>query len=183
MDVALCPLETHAGIRRLVARGLFQENRPESDPRESIWSVSLDSRALYFSMFTVLASIGIGYLVWYEITQRTEDTVYDTIMNIALGLGPIAIGAAAIGVIITEVLRFSMVMAEYFAKKVLEPSIERTRERLRKQAREEGREKGREEGREEANAEANAKVQAWNRRRLDAEARGERFDEPPPQFS
>jgi hypothetical protein len=130
-------------------------------------------------MFTVLASIGIGYLVWYEITQRTEDTVYDTIMNITLGLGPIAIGAAAIGVIITEVLRFSMVMAEYFAKKVLEPSIERTRERLRKQAREEGREKGR----EEANAEANAKVQAWNRRRLDAEARGERFDEPPPQFS
>jgi hypothetical protein len=70
-------------------------------------------------------------------------------------------------------------MAEYFAKKVLEPSIERTRERLRKQAREEGREKGR----EEANAEANAKVQAWNRRRLDAEAQGERFDEPPPQFS
>jgi hypothetical protein len=130
-------------------------------------------------MFTVLASIGIGYLVWYEITQRTEDTVYDTIMNITLGLGPIAIGAAAIGVIITEVLRFSMVMAEYFAKKVLEPSIERTRERLRKQAREEGREKGR----EEANAEANAKVQAWNRRRLDAEAQGERFDEPPPQFS
>jgi hypothetical protein len=52
-------------------------------------------------MFTVLASIGIGYLVWYEITQRTEDTVYDTIMNITLGLGPIAIGAAAIGVIIT----------------------------------------------------------------------------------
>jgi hypothetical protein len=174
-----------------VARGFFQENRPDSDPRESIWSVSPGSKALYFSIFTILASIGIGYLVWYEITQRTEDTVYDTIMNITLGLGPIAIGAAAIGVIITEVLRFSMVIAEYFAKKVLEPSLERMRERIRKQAREEGleqgreqgREEGREEGREVAYAEANAKLQAWNRRRMDAEAQGIPFDEPPPQFS
>ena len=46
--------------------------------------------------------------------------------------------------------------------------IERQRERLR--------EEGREEGREALAAE----LEAWNRRRLEAERRGEPFDEPPP---
>ena len=46
--------------------------------------------------------------------------------------------------------------------------IERQRERLR--------EEGREAGREALAAE----VEAWNRRRLEAERRGEPFHEPPP---
>ena len=42
--------------------------------------------------------------------------------------------------------------------------------------RQEGREKGREEGR----AAANAEWIAWNGRRMEAEANGEPFTEPPP---
>ena len=40
--------------------------------------------------------------------------------------------------------------------------------------------KGREEGREEGIAAANAAWRAWNDRRLEAEAKGEPFTEPPP---
>ena len=39
---------------------------------------------------------------------------------------------------------------------------------------------GREEGREEGRAEAYREVAEWNRRRMAAEARGEKFTEPPP---
>ena len=44
----------------------------------------------------------------------------------------------------------------------------------------EGRMEGRAEGRAEARAEIAAEIADWNRRRLEAEARGEKFDEPPP---
>ena len=47
---------------------------------------------------------------------------------------------------------------------------------LKAQASAEGREEGREEGKEEVYQE----VAEWNRRRMAAEARGERFTEPPP---
>ena len=44
----------------------------------------------------------------------------------------------------------------------------------------EGVAQGEERGRAEAERETDAKLQDWNNRRLDAEARGERFDEPLP---
>lgn len=40
--------------------------------------------------------------------------------------------------------------------------------------------RGRTEGKAEGKAELAAKVNDWNNRRLEAEARGEGFDEPPP---
>ena len=44
-------------------------------------------------------------------------------------------------------------------------------------------EKARAEGREEGLEEAYAKWSDWNRRREEAERRGERFDEPPPSLN
>ena len=43
-----------------------------------------------------------------------------------------------------------------------------------------GLQEGRAEGREEGRGETQQRWQEWNRRRLEAEARGERFEEPPP---
>ena len=51
----------------------------------------------------------------------------------------------------------------------------------------EGRAEGRVEGRAEGRAEARVELQSewtdWNRRREEAERRGERFDEPPPSLN
>ena len=62
--------------------------------------------------------------------------------------------------------------------------IERQRERLREEGREQGLEKGREQGielgLEQGREVLAAEVADWNRRRLEAEERGEPFDEPPP---
>ena len=53
----------------------------------------------------------------------------------------------------------------------------------RQKNRERARLEGREEGREEGRTESDAAWRKWNQRRLDAEGRGESFDEPPPNFS
>ena len=49
--------------------------------------------------------------------------------------------------------------------------------------RQKNRERARLEGREEGRTESDAAWREWNQRRLDAEGRGESFDEPPPNFS
>ena len=69
-----------------------------------------------------------------------------------------------------------MVMARA-VEAYLQGKIEERRERWRAEGREEGLEQGIEQGRQTLAAE----VADWNQRRLDAEKRGQPFDEPPPR--
>ena len=62
-----------------------------------------------------------------------------------------------------------VVTKRYLDSKLVEP--------IRRQLREEGREEGKAIGEERANQ----RWEAWNRRRLEAEAKGEPFDEPLPK--
>ena len=45
------------------------------DGRESIWSVPPGRMAQYFALFTLFASVGLGFLLWYEIFWNTSDTL------------------------------------------------------------------------------------------------------------
>ncbi len=73
---------------------------------------------------------------------------------------------------VVEVSSFTMIAADYFRRKYLEPLKERQRE----EGREEGRQRGLEEGREQ-----NQRLwEDWNERRMKAEADGVPFDEAPP---
>ena len=65
-----------------------------------------------------------------------------------------------------------MVLADFFTRRFLEPQREKYREQGREQVREQVREQGRKE--------TAARWREWNQRRLDAQARGEDFNEPPP---
>jgi flagellar biosynthesis/type III secretory pathway protein FliH len=67
-----------------------------------------------------------------------------------------------------------MVTGEYLRQKLVEPLKEKQRAEGRAEGLAEGREKGREAER--------AAWEAWNRRRMDAESKGEPFDEPPPSL-
>ena len=78
-----------------------------------------------------------------------------------------------------------MVVGDYLRKKLIEPLEEKRRieaERRREEA-EERVAKIRYEGRAEGAAQAQAAWEAWNERRLAAEANGEPFDEPTPGTS
>ena len=82
-----------------------------------------------------------------------------------------------------------MVTKRYLDRKLVEPIRQELREEGKEEGREagikEGREAGHEEGIEEGKAigerRANQRWAAWNRRRLEAEAKGETFAEPPPE--
>ena len=65
---------------------------------------------------------------------------------------------------------------------LLQEWVNRRRERQMAEAVGEAWSGGRSEGRSEAWAEADALWRAWNGRRLDALAKGEPFDEPPPDI-
>ena len=63
-----------------------------------------------------------------------------------------------------------MVISNYLIIHLLRPAQEKFMAR------------GEARGRAKARAEAALQVKDWNRRRLEAEASGESFDEPPPDF-
>ncbi len=68
-----------------------------------------------------------------------------------------------------------MVISNYLIIHLLKPAQEKFMAR--------GEARGRAKARAEALAEAALQVEHWNRRRLEAEANGESFDEPPPDFT
>lgn len=151
----------------------------EHDPnreREAIWSVPPGRLAQYFALFTFFASLGLGFLLWYEIFENTGDTVPQTIRAIIQGLGLNTVGSAGMSLQIIEGPKTVMVLADYITKKWLNP----LKEQLREEGREQGIQQGREEGREQAAAKINAQWRDWIERRDAAAARGEPFDEPPP---
>ena len=154
-------------------------NQPESR-REPIWSVPVGYRVLYFTLFIVMSLTGMGYTAWYEIAQNTEDTFHETIRAIIPGSTEVLIGSAGISVITTELV---MVIAQYLEDKIYRPRRERRRAEMRAEIQAEMREEIEdriEEVRAEIVEDISARVREWNQRRLDAEARGEAFDEPPP---
>lgn len=151
----------------------------EHDPnreREAIWSVPPGRLAQYFALFTFFASLGLGFLLWYEIFENTGDTVPQTIRAIIQGLGLNTVGSAGVSLQIIEGPKTVMVLADYITKKWLNP----LKEQLREEGREQGRQQGREEGREQAAVKINAQWRDWIERRDAAAANGEPFDEPPP---
>lgn len=152
-----------------------EQRQPPQGDRDSIWSIPLARRALYFGLFTLYALAGICFLIWYHVFERRTDTWQETILSIIQGIGVTTVGAAGLALLTIEGPRTVMVVADYITQRWLNPLKERLRE--------EGRAEGRAQGRAEAEAKIHAEWEAWNERRMAAEAAGEPFDEPPPGTS
>ena len=180
-----------------------ERGQPREEDRESIWSIPPGRRALYFGLFTLYALAGIGFLIWYHVFEYKADTWQQTILSVTQGIGATTVGAAGLALLTIEGPQTVMVVADYLRKKLIEPLDERRErrrqeterlrleaEQRRDQARAEAEERvasirseARAEGRAEGEAQARAEWEAWNERRVAAEASGEPFDEPPPQLS
>ena len=132
------------------------ENRRVDDGRESIWSVPKRFKSVYFPLFYLLGIIGISWSVRYEVSRIASGQSYQDVANAVVQKIPaILMGAAFISLMITEAVMVLAGMLEDYYKK--------------------------------RDAKARARVHQiwadWNQRRLEAEARGEDFDEPPPSSS
>ena len=153
--------------------------------RVSIWSVTADVLPAYLTLFDILATIGVGYVVWYNIWELTADSVHATIWGIITGIVTVGIASGIITILILEIRKNAMIMGTYFERK-----IKRRRELELAEARAEAKEEARAEARVEARAEErrrnvaefNALIDAWVKRRDESREKGEPFDEPPPRL-
>ena len=141
--------------------------------RVGVLSVPINAVRWFYTLF----SVGTIYLTvtnTLTVAARVNASGWQEIQDIATAELAQAGGASIIGsAILVEVGR--MVLAAIWE--------ERTRRKALAEGREEGREEGRAEGLEEGRGENQALWLAWNRRRLEAEEKGEVFHEPPPDFN
>ena len=121
-------------------------------------------------LFAIQNIAGTSLVCWYEIAVLNEDDTVLTVLNIIDRLPSVGVGAAAITIALMEVARIVMVIGgnlERWLKKREQERLDRAVANARLEER----------------AEVQRKWAEWNHRRLDAEARGEPFIEPPPDAS
>ncbi len=133
----------------------------EPERRSSIWSVPERWLKLFFAIFSLQMAGIMGLAFWYEIFVVTSDSWPESIFTIGSDAGP------AIGVIAAE----SIILTEAYYVVIFGGIVEKYQNRL-KQREAEGEARG--------VAKNQRKWESWNQRRLEAEAKGQPFDEPPP---
>ena len=131
--------------------------------RVSVMSVHERWWYAYLVAFFVQMAIWTTMVAWDEAVRGNHATVVEYIRAVGEGSSPMVQMFVLNSIIIIELGRLIMVLAQGIADRLKE-----RREKFKAELRSEGR------------AELAAKVNDWNKRRLEAEARGEGFDEPPP---
>ena len=161
-------------------------NRPNRPERESIWTIAAEWANVYFTVFSSLNIMNTARVIWHETTQSTHAGWSPLIDAILDGVGRGLPGNVGLTIAITDIGRVTMVLGG-----LLEQWINNRRERQLREAVEEAvseavteavAKTARETARETA-TEVDGLWRAWNERRLDALAKGEPFDEPPPDIA
>ena len=150
---------------------MTKENRPL---RKSIWSVAGGWTNVYFAILTTLNVMNIARAIWFQATQAPYAGWSPMVDAVLEDIGGEALEIVCVSLAITDIGRFTVVLAGMF-----EAWVNRRRERQMAETLAEGLAEGRAEGR----VETDALWRAWNGRRLDAVAKGEPFDEPPPDIA
>ena len=124
----------------------------------------------HFWTFSVCFAITLAFYIYVHVFEATEPS-WRLAPTLIIGD---TTRAAAFWVLASPIMVEGVVMV--FAALYRQ----RKREEGRVEGRQEGRAEGRQEGRQEGRAEADAQWDAWNLRRMEAEANGDTFTEPPP---
>jgi hypothetical protein len=113
-----------------------------------------------------------AFVVWYEVSSGEHENLADTIIAVAAKtavVSPAIVIYAILITVLTDLTEGAVVVTKrYLTNRFVKPLIERQKA--------EGLEEGRKEGRREAFEE----IRDWNIRRLEAEKKGEPFQDPPP---
>ena len=126
--------------------------------RESIWSVSSETRTLYFRVFTALFLVGMALLVVREAQTGGDASAVERIMRVWESAA-VAVASAAVSLAGIETGGLIMLWRE---------KLEHVREARRA------------EGRAEREQEMRRELTAWYARLEAARRDGTPFDEPPP---
>ena len=161
----------------------------QDPPRQPIWSVPSEWLAAYVILFDTVCTIGVAYVIWYHIAVRSGDSVHDTILGIFTGIVTVGIASALLCYLTVDLGKNAMVLGTYLenwlkrrearrlAEAIAEAKVRATQEALAR-----GHAEGLARGRADVIAELSVLIREWNERRLAAERKGEKFDEPPPSL-
>ena len=157
----------------------------EPEPRVSVTSVPERWRELYFVIFSAQTLALIGLAVWYEVFVVTDDSWPETIFAIGRAVGPGVGAIMAESIIVTEGL-FMVLFGGIMRRREVAAESRGRSEGIaegKAQGIAEGKARWIAEGKAQGSAQEREKWQEWNRRRLEAEAEGHPFTEPPPSDS
>ena len=159
-------------------------NNDNSNQRRAIWDMNAEDTTLYLVLFISLMTMGAAYALWFRFAYEQVE-IAKQVMVAWKDVGLAGGTAAAMGFAIIVVRRGIMALIDWPSK-----------DKYRAEGRAEGHVEGLAEGRAEGHAEGLAegltegmdigamriqnKWLRWNNLRLEAELRGERFNEPPP---
>lgn len=125
---------------------------PDPERRVSIWSVPERWRKLFFAIFSLQTAALIGLAIWYEVFVVEGNPWPETIFAIGRDAAPGIAVVAADSVVTVDIVMILTLLYEDYRRKRIERAVAQERERW----------------------------VVWNQRRLDAEAAGQPFTEPPP---
>ena len=155
-----------------------------SNQRRSIWDMNVQDTTIYLIVFIVFMLPGMVYNLWYRFAYQPgadldQISLYipDRISLYIEDIGKIGFSAAVATFVIIVIRRGVMALIDW-------PSKEKYRSEGRIEGLTEGIEVGRSEGISEGievgRSETQREWALWNERRIAAERRGDKFDEPPP---
>ena len=122
--------------------------------RESIWSVPSSWHGWYLGVFALFTVFSAGYICWEEFHNPENEGFYETFLAMGHAASPFVILSAGFAVITVEVI--AMIGDRLFRRRYLKEGFQQGREEERRLWLD------------------------WDKRRKEAEARGEEFNEPPP---
>ena len=136
--------------------------------REGMWSIPTSFLYIYFGLMALLCVPPLAVIISERIAALSGESWWMNSVTVvresATEFGPVGLGNAIVSLIIAQGGFIIMVLYYHMMSKLVAPVIKRHEER--------GEARGR--------AESNKKWREWNQRRMDREAKGLPFDEPPP---
>ena len=147
--------------------------------RVSVMSVHEGWWYAYLGVFFVQMALWTGMTGWDEAARGNHAGVVEYLRAVGRGSSHMVQMFVMSTIVLVESGRLFMVLAQRMADRLKERREQRRAEREKFKA--EMIAEGRAEGMAEGRSELAAEVAAWNERRLAAESRGEKFDEPPPE--
>ena len=192
-----------ASLLRRIARWALPPATPRPEERESIWSISRRDARTFFRLVGLLWTLALAYIAvrqarrppaeWMADWPLAPDAPWwqyggDFALATMLVFAAVGVGFAILAMLLTRPLNLAgdilMTLYQAMVNRFVNPVIERHKAEGMVVGLAKGRVEGRSEGREEGLAEGQAAERSqwldWNRRRLDAEAAGQPFHEPPP---
>ena len=150
--------------------------------RESIWTVSGETRRLFFGIFTALFLASIGVLIWREL-EAGAGALPERILNVWIGVAGAALASAATAMLLSEtgagvmLLREKLESVREERRRAEEERLRMREERLRMR---DERLRAQEKRYAEGQIAEWQRWEAWYERFETARQRDEPFNEPPP---